>query len=157
TVELTATRVVAGGDALARAEGGRVVMIEGALPGERVRVEITHDRSDHLLARTIEILEASSDRTVPPCEFARAGCGGCAWQHIAPAAHPALKTDIVRDALRGIAHVAGPRFTPPVVLPSSGYRTTVRALVVGGRAAFRRLHSHAPIAVDACLVAHPLV
>ena len=39
--------MVAGGDALARADDGRVALIDGALPGERVRVEVTDDGSDH--------------------------------------------------------------------------------------------------------------
>ncbi len=37
------------------------------------------------------------------------------------------------------------------------FRTTVRAVVRNGRAGFRRAQSHEPIAVDGCLVAHPLV
>ena len=40
TVELTPEKMVAGGEALARDADGRVVMIEGAVPGEAVRVEI---------------------------------------------------------------------------------------------------------------------
>jgi tRNA/tmRNA/rRNA uracil-C5-methylase (TrmA/RlmC/RlmD family) len=46
---------------------------------------------------------------------------------------------------------------PPIVLPATGFRTTVRALVVDGRPAFRRHHSHDPVLVDTCLVAHPAI
>jgi tRNA/tmRNA/rRNA uracil-C5-methylase (TrmA/RlmC/RlmD family) len=156
-VELTATRVVAGGDALARAPDGRVALVDGALPGETVRVEITADRPDHLRARAVEVLEASPDRVLPPCAYAREGCGGCGWQHIAAAAQPNLKLDIVRDALNRIARLDDPPFAPTVVLPTTGFRTTVRALVVDGRPAFRRRHSHDPVHVDSCLVAHPAI
>ena len=41
-------------------------------------------------------------------------------------------------------------------LPSR-HRTTVRCLVVDGRAAFRAEHSHDPVAVEHCLVAHPRI
>jgi 23S rRNA (uracil1939-C5)-methyltransferase len=156
-VELTATRVVAGGDALARSPDGRVALVDGALPGERVRVEVTAERADHLRARVIEILDASPDRVVPPCPYAREGCGGCGWQHVAPSAQPDLKRDIIRDALARIARIDDPPFTAPVVLPVTGFRTTVRALVVDGRPAFRRHHSHDPVRVDECLVAHPAI
>jgi 23S rRNA (uracil1939-C5)-methyltransferase len=147
--------MVAGGDALARAADGRVVLVDGALPGERVRVEVTAERSDHLRARVREVIEASPDRVVPPCVHAREGCGGCGWQHVVPVAQPALKLEIIRDALSRIAHIADPPITPPVVLPETGFRTTVRALVVDGRPAFRRHHSHEPVPVGSCLVAHP--
>lgn len=156
-MELTTTRVVAGGDALARGPDGRIALVDGALPGERVQVEITADRPDHLRARVVEVLEASPDRVLPPCEYAREGCGGCGWQHVAPAVQPTLKLDIIRDALTRIARIDDPPFTPPVVLPASGFRTTVRALVVDGRPAFRRHHSHDPVSIDACLVAHPAI
>ena len=42
-------------------------------------------------------------------------------------------------------------------MPATGYRTTVRVAVVDGRAAFHIGASHRLIAVDACLVTHPLV
>src|SRR3954452_23887995 len=75
-VELTATRIVAGGDALARAEDGRVALIDGALPGERVRIDVTADKAAMLRGRVAEILEPSPARVTPPCVHAREGCGG---------------------------------------------------------------------------------
>jgi len=156
-VELTATRVVAGGDALARAEDGRVALIDGALPGERVRIEVTANRADHIRGRVIEILEASPARVSPPCVHAREGCGGCGWQHVAVDAQPQLKLDIIRDALNRIAHIENPPLGEPVLLPTVGFRTTVRALVVDGKPAFRRHQSHEPVMIDSCLVAHPML
>src|SRR3954453_9025037 len=147
-MELIATRMVAGGVAHAKGDDGRVVLVEGALPDETVRVEITSDPSDHMRARVTEVIDASPHRITPPCEFARAGCGGCTWQHIAPAAQPAFKVDIVRDALRRIGKIESPPIRPSLTLPPTGYRTTVRALVSDGRAAYRRHQSHDPIAFD---------
>jgi 23S rRNA (uracil1939-C5)-methyltransferase len=157
TVELTAGRIVAGGNALARADDGRVVLVEGALPGERVAVEITQDRRDLLKARATDVLIPSPARTEPPCVHAREGCGGCTWQHIRPSDQLALKLDIVRDALARIAKIEDAPLAAPVALPAAGYRTTVRALVVDGQPAFRRHQSHVPVMIDSCLVAHPLV
>jgi 23S rRNA (uracil1939-C5)-methyltransferase len=42
-------------------------------------------------------------------------------------------------------------------LPSGGYRTTARCVVVDGRAGYRARASHDPIVVGHCAVAHPLV
>lgn len=156
-VELTATRMVAGGDALARADDGRVALIDGALPGERVVIEVTASKADLIRGRVTEILEASDARVVPPCVHAREGCGGCGWQHIAVDTQPKLKLDIIRDALTRIARMPDAPLAEPVLLPSEGFRTTVRALVVDGKPAFRRHQSHDPVMIDSCLVAHPAI
>jgi 23S rRNA (uracil1939-C5)-methyltransferase len=150
--------MVAGGLALAREIDGRIVLVEGALPGETVQVQLESDQADHARARVTEVLDPSPARVAPPCEYARAGCGGCGWQHIDPAAQRDYKRDIIIDALRRIARVEHPPLRPTVELPATGYRTTVRVLVTAdGRPAFRRAHSHDPIEIDTCLVAHPLI
>ena len=87
----------------------------------------------------------------------RAGCGGCGWQHAATATQPQLKLDIIRDALTRIARISDPDLADPVLLPTVGFRTTVRALVVDGKPAFRRHQSHDPVLIDSCLVAHPAI
>jgi 23S rRNA (uracil1939-C5)-methyltransferase len=156
-MELLTTRMVAGGDALGRAEDGRVALVDGALPGERVRVSITSDRADHLRAQVVEVVEAAPERIEPPCVHARNGCGGCGWQHVTVDAQREYRRDIITDALRRIAHLEDAPLRDTIELPPTGYRTTVRALVVDGQAAFRRHHAHAAVLVDSCLVAHPLV
>jgi len=155
-MQVQAERMVAGGAALARDDDGRVVLVEGALPGERVAVAADIVKPDLVRGRAIEVLEPSADRIEPPCPFVAHGCGGCGWQHIDVAAQAAYKRDIILDALRRIAHVEL-ELEPTVALPSTGYRTTVRAVVTDARAAFRRMRSHDAVVVDHCLVAHPLV
>jgi 23S rRNA (uracil1939-C5)-methyltransferase len=158
-VELSVTAMATGGEALGRDDGGRVVFVSGALPGERVRAELTAEKRDFARATVTDVLEASPDRIAPPCPHVAEGCGGCGWQHIDPAAQPGFKRDIVVDALRrqGRVEDAEGRVGLGPSLPALGHRTTVRAAVVGGRAGFRRHHSHEVLAVDDCLVAHPLV
>jgi 23S rRNA (uracil1939-C5)-methyltransferase len=159
TLDLTPEKMVAGGDALARDADGRVVMIEGAIPGEAVRVEITQAKKSFARARVLEVLDASRDRTVPPCRHVLAGCGGCEWQHITPAAQRRLRREIVVDALTRLGKVAdaGTVVSDPVILADEDFRTSVRVLVRKGRPAFRRAGSHDPVAVDSCVVAHPLL
>ncbi len=158
-LELTPEKVVAGGEALARDPDGRVVLIEGAIPGEAVRVEITTAKKSFARARVVEVLERSPDRTTPPCRHVMAGCGGCEWQHILPAAQRRLRRDIVVDALSRIAKLpdADTLVAEPVVLADEDFRTSIRVLIRKGRPAFRRASSHDPVLVDSCLVAHPLL
>jgi len=149
--------MVAGGDAIARDDDGRVVFVTGALPGERVRVEVLSARKSHAMARVVEVVGASPDRIAEPCSEVARGCGACGWQHIAAAAQERYKADIVRDSLVRIGKLEPPAFAPTVRLAPWEFRTTVRAVVVDGRAGFRRAQSHDGLAVGGCLVAHPLV
>jgi 23S rRNA (uracil1939-C5)-methyltransferase len=159
TLDLTPEKVVAGGEALARDPDGRVVLVEGTIPGERVRVEIFNAKKSFARGRVLEVLEPSPDRVEPPCRHVAEGCGGCGWQHIAAAAQPGYRRDIVVDALTRLARIpdAESLVGPPVVLPDEDFRTSVRVLMVKGRPAFRRAYSHDPVLVDSCLVAHPLI
>ena len=159
---LDPSAMVAGGAALAREDGGRVVLVEGALPGERVRARLTEQRRDFARAVVVAVVAASPDRRAPPCPSVAAGCGGCAWQHVAPAAQERLKAEIVLDALRRIGRLADP--PPPVTRPLAGpaLRTTLRlAVSPGGRAGHRPRRqagrTGAAVVPDACLIAHPLV
>ncbi len=154
-VEVTPTAMVAGGDAIARDAGGRVLFVDGALPGETVAVEVTLQRPRHAMARVVDVLEPSPERTSPPCPEVARGCGACQWQHIAIEAQRRYKVDIIRDALVRIGRLEPPPFNDTVALDPWSFRTTVRAVVTGGRAGFRRAQSHDAVDVDGCLVAHP--
>lgn len=148
--------VVAGGDGLARSDEGKVVFVAGGLPGERVQAQVVETRRDFDRAVAVDVLEPSPHRTVPPCPFVEAGCGGCDWQHVAPEGQRALKAEIAADALRRLAKLEI-EVDPGPALPDTGYRTTLRGLAVDGRFALRHRGSHDPVPVGPCLVAHPLV
>jgi 23S rRNA (uracil1939-C5)-methyltransferase len=156
-VELQPTSVAAGGEAVAREAGGRVVFIGGALPGERVLVEIDEQKKRWARGHAVEVLDPSPDRVAPPCPHVADGCGGCTWQHVAHEAQHALKATIVRDALTRLGGIESPAVLVGPPLSPFGFRTTVRAAVEHGRAGLRRGHSHDIVTLDACLVAHPLI
>jgi tRNA/tmRNA/rRNA uracil-C5-methylase (TrmA/RlmC/RlmD family) len=151
--------MVAGGAALARDDTGRVVFVDGALPGEIVTARLTETRVDFARAVAVDILEPSPDRVFPPCPALAAGCGGCSWQHIAPAAQVKLKAGIVVDALRRIGHLREPPEPTVVALDGPALRTTARlAVSPGGRAGYRpRGEPGQAVETDSCLAAHPLV
>ncbi|HVF14058.1 MAG TPA: TRAM domain-containing protein [Acidimicrobiales bacterium] len=158
-VVLVPTAVVAGGAALAHDADGRVVFVEGALPGERVTVRLTEVRKDFARARAVEILEASPDRVAPPCPALAAGCGGCTWQHVTPEAQVGYKAEIVVDALRRIGRMADPPTPSETPLPGPALRTTARLAVSAGsdRAGHRARHDSRAVETDSCLAAHPLL
>lgn len=156
TIETVAERMAAGGDALARMPDGRVLFVDGALPGERVRVEVRQAKKDFARGAVVDVLEASPHRVVPPCPELARGCGGCSWQHVVPAAQLSMKADVARDALRRTARMPDARVLEGGSVPAEGYRTTLRLAVRNdGRVGFRASASHRVVAVGSCLVAHP--
>src|SRR5439155_7335511 len=94
--------VAPGGHCVARTAEGQVVFVRHALPGERVRVEVTEEHRGYLRADAVEVLAGSPDRVAPPCRYAGV-CGGCDFQHVAPAAQRELKAAIVREQLTRLA------------------------------------------------------
>lgn len=157
-IELDTTAMAVGGEAVARDADGRVVFIAGALPGERVQVEITDARARFARGHVVEVSEPSSDRVEPPCPNVAAGCGGCDWQHIAVPAQTRLRAEIVRDVLSRDGRIADPLVEVGDLVPAADVRTTVRGTVDNeGRFAFRRRRSNDPIGIDLCVIAHPLV
>lgn len=157
-VVLEPVAMAAGGAALARAASGRVVFVEGALPGERVLARTTQSRRDFARAVAVDILVPSPDRVAPPCPALAAGCGGCTWQHVGPGAQARLKAGIVVDALRRIGRLPDPPVPGVQPLGGPALRTTARlAVSPAGRAGHRPRHGAGAVETDACLTAHPLL
>jgi len=160
-LELDISGVAHGGWCVARDDGGRVVFVRHALPGERVRAQVTDATATFARADAVEVLRASPDRVAPRCPHARpGGCGGCDWQHADLAAQRRLKAEVVRDQLRRIAGVDREVTCEPVAGDEDGlgWRTRVRFSVgPGGTAGLLAHRSHDVIEVGACPIAHPLV
>lgn len=155
--EVDVNRVATGGAALGRAPDGKTTFVTGAIPGERVEVSVDVEHRKRVEATVVSVLEPSPDRREPPCPHVADGCGGCDWQHIEPARQSDLRRDIVKDCLRRLAGIEDVQIVAGPTLPAEGYRTTVRAAVVNGKAAYRVGKSHDTVPVEQCLVAHPLV
>ena len=71
-----------GGRGVARAEGF-VVFVSGALPGDRVRVEVTKAKKRFAEARTVELLRPAPDRIADRCVHDGEPCPGAPWQGLA--------------------------------------------------------------------------
>jgi 23S rRNA (uracil1939-C5)-methyltransferase len=157
TVALTTDAMATGGQAVGRDETGRVTFVDGALPGEQVVAEVTLEKKSFAKARLLEVRVAAPERRVPPCPHVARGCGGCGWQHAEVDAQRKYKHAILVDALQRLGGIADPDVRTGTPLPPTEFRTTIRAGVTQGRAGFRKAQSHEVLAVDSCLVAHPLL
>ena len=152
-VVVRAERLVAGGDALARLDDGRIAFLSGALPGELVRATLAEDRGDYVRLSLAEVVSESPLRIAPACPSVEKGCGGCALHHVDRSAHLALKTAVVREALARTGRLGDVVIRE--VSGDPGPRTTVRmAALSDGRLGFRRRSGTDVIASSTCMVTH---
>lgn len=104
---------------------GKIVFVEGALPGETVRFKYTYCSSKRDEGRVVEVVQASPDRVEPPCVHASL-CGGCSLQHMAPEAQIALKQHVLEDHFRRNGGLVPLRWLPPLLGPTLHYRRRAR-------------------------------
>lgn len=138
---------------MARAEDGRIVFVEGALPGETVQVEIVRVDKRWSRGRVIRVIEPSPERVPVPCTHQGEGCGGCDLLHVAPGAQLRMKASMVVDQLVR-AEVDAPDPARRSLDDDEG-RTTVRAAVTDGRAGYRRRGSHEIVVPEVCDAVDP--
>ncbi len=105
-LEVEVDSLAFGGRGVARADGF-VVFVTGALPGDRVRVEITKAKKRFAEARTVELLHASADRVPDRCLHGGEPCPGAPWQGLPYERQLAHKSEQVSDALRRIGDLDG--------------------------------------------------
>jgi len=104
---------------------GKAVFVEGALPGERVRLRVFKRRRQMDEAGLVEVLSASPDRVVPAC--AHFGiCGGCSLQHLSAQAQLAAKERQLLENLQRIGRVHAERVLAPLRGPQWAYRRRAR-------------------------------
>jgi len=115
------------GRGVARHEG-KVVFVEGALPGERVTVSIYKKTPAYEQGFAQTIIHDSPSRTKPNCEYFGL-CGGCALQHIEPRTQVAAKQRVLEDHLKHIGQVSPERILPAIYGPTWGYRHRARFTV----------------------------
>ncbi|HEX3609529.1 MAG TPA: 23S rRNA (uracil(1939)-C(5))-methyltransferase RlmD [Solirubrobacterales bacterium] len=95
-----------GGRGVARCDG-MVVFVSGALPGDRVRAEITKAKKRFAEARTVELLRPGSDRIADSCVHEGEPCPGAPWQGLAYESQLTHKREQVDEALRRIGGLGG--------------------------------------------------
>jgi 23S rRNA (uracil1939-C5)-methyltransferase len=104
---------------------GKAVFVADALPGERVVMCRIGRHRNFDVAALERVLEASPDRVTAGCPHFGV-CGGCALQHLAPAAQLAFKQAQLLENLARIGGVEPDRVLEPLTGPVWGYRRRAR-------------------------------
>jgi tRNA/tmRNA/rRNA uracil-C5-methylase (TrmA/RlmC/RlmD family) len=135
-----AERMIQGGWVLARLDR-QVLLLRGALPGERVAVRLLGQVGGALRAETVEILEASPER------LGVQEAGSADLSHLSYPGQLACKREIVQDALRRIAKLET-HVPLPVSSPRQwGYRNGAQYQITAQGAAYFEPGSHRPVPV----------
>jgi 23S rRNA (uracil1939-C5)-methyltransferase len=137
-VTLDVEKPAVGGRMLAR-HHGQVVLVWGAIPGERIRARVERVGRGVLYAETADVLDASPDRRQAGHDWR---CGGNAYAHIAYDRQVRLKGEIIRETLGRIGRL--PLEELPIVMPSPerGYRMRARLHAQGPQLGFLREGTH---------------
>jgi len=114
--DLVVTDLALSGEAYAESKG-ETIYVDGAIPGEKVRVRIV-DRGDDGVAKAelLSVLEPSPHRVEPSCPHA-ASCGGCSFQHVAYEEQLRQKTHLLDGLLEDIFGPNRPAVAPMIGMP----------------------------------------
>jgi len=144
-------------------QDGKILFVDGALPGEKVMAKVVSTRSKFDELRTLEVLEAAPDRQMPPCEFADL-CGGCSLQHMSSDAQIRFKEDTLREQFAHFGGIEPEEWIEPLRPDSNlGYRRKARmgvryvkareSVLVG----FREKRNSFLTDIDRCVVLDPRI
>ena len=146
-MKLAITALAAGGDGLGRDDSGRVTFVPRTVPGDVALVRLGKQTKSFARAELVRVREPGADRVAPACPHFLAGCGGCAWQHVAYPAQLAAKQAIVAGALRRLDVALHPIAAPA---PPLGWRRRARFHVLRGQVGLYALGSHTLVPIDHC-------
>ena len=107
---------------------GKVVFVEGALPGERVGFASYRKKAKWEAAIMLGLYQESAQRVTPRCAYFGV-CGGCAMQHLDAAAQVAMKQRVLEDNLKHIGRLQADMMLRPIHGPTWGYRYRARISV----------------------------
>jgi len=137
-ISLTIEKPAAGGRMIARHDG-QIVLVGGAIPGERVRARVERVGKGVAYAQAIQVETASRDRRDAAGD---PHCGGCVYRHITYTRQLEIKSLVIGDAFHRIGRLP---LREPVAVAASvedGYRMRARLHVRGSRIGFFREGSH---------------
>jgi 23S rRNA (uracil1939-C5)-methyltransferase len=95
-----------GGKGIARRDG-YVVFVAGALPGDRVRAEVTKAKRAYAEASALEVVRESPDRLPPRCDHGGEPCPGAPWQRLPYEEQLRHKQTQVEDSLVRLGGLEG--------------------------------------------------
>ena len=158
-VEITIEKLDHQGLGLGRLDG-KAVFVAGALPGERVSVNIFEQKKQYAKATLRKVLTPSAQRIEPACPH-YATCGGCSLQILDSDVQADYKQTALFSLLQHFSKNDDINFAEPILSQPWQYRRTARLSVMFDRKAkqlvfgFRERNSKSLVAINECPVLEP--
>lgn len=130
---------------------GKAIFVAGALPGEQVKVKITHEKSQYAQAVIQQQITFSEQRIAPTCaHFLQ--CGGCQLQHLAHHDQLAFKQQqLQRNVTQAQLSTKQLEWHSPLVGEAWQYRRRVRfVLNKQGQLCLRAQGGQQQVVIEQC-------
>ncbi len=157
-LELQTTNYAYGGSVVARDDNDRPIFVQGALPGETVRVNLTVDKERFAHAYVTAVIESSPERSSPSCPHYGA-CGGCHYQHVTYEEQLVAKRLVVQDQLQRIGGLKNVDVLPVIPSPEAWEyaQEAVFSPAAGGRLGYWSARRREVIPIESCPITHPSI
>lgn len=99
------------GKSIAKAPDGRIIILNDAVPGDIVDVQVNKKRKSYYEGKVLRIIKDSSFRIEPKCTHFKI-CGGCSWQNMTYEKQLEYKEKEVIANLERIGNVKPGRILP---------------------------------------------
>lgn len=157
--EITITDLGSNGEGIGKIDQF-AIFVEGVLPGEKVEICIVKVKKSFAYGKLLEIKEASPDRVIPMCCYAKQ-CGGCQIQHISYEGQLIYKTKKVKDSLERIGGLKNSTVLPAIGMKQPWqYRNKAQYPVgeINGllQIGFFAQRSHKIVDINTCCIQHNL-
>ena len=126
-ISLTIEDLSHDGRGIARMDG-KVMFVNGALPGEEVVVKHTGGNKNFEEGITTEVITPSADRIEPECQFYHL-CNGCSMMHLHPDKQIEFKQNTLKQNLLKMAKIQPQNWMSPLTDSSWHYRRRARLSV----------------------------
>jgi 23S rRNA (uracil1939-C5)-methyltransferase len=151
--QLLVEKLIPEGNALGRLADGRVVIAQGAMPGDRIELLRVSQQKGLVRALEYRVTEPSSLRVTPRCLVVQE-CGGCDWMVLSREQQRASKLGMLCEALLRTGKI---ELDPGAIeffadAAPGGYRSRVRLQVAEGRIGFHGRGSHVLVEPEQCAV-----
>ncbi len=119
SLNLSKLLYAAGGKSIAKHEG-KVVFIEGAVPGDQVDVRLLKNKKDWAEGKVSRFRKYSDERVTPFCQHFGV-CGGCKWQMLPYEKQLQYKEEEVASQMKRIGKINLPDMMPIIGASETRY------------------------------------
>lgn len=130
---------------------GKICFVDGALPGEVVKIKVVNQTKKYLLADVSDYYNLSDDRIDVKCQYNDV-CGGCNLNHMSLEAENNFKCEKVKEILKKFGNVKDSIIKPITCESEEKYRNKIVLHGDGTSLGFYSKGTNKVINIEKCLL-----